>query len=270
MVPVFVISLARLHERRAAITSHLRALGVEFELIDGVDGQKIPHEQRVAMQPDGADFHPGVIGCYLSHMEAYRRILARDIPVALILEDDGRLVRSFARVLRREIESTDFDYCFLDFQNANEKGQIYYDSSDSIEIYPGFTAHATHDGPGSTHAYLITKDAAAKRLAHELPIAKPVDIYSTLPYRPRFRALVARRGAGVSQDSLNSYTSSRQHSGQLSFKALRRWSGYYAMREMLDPNLWTARRQVSELTRQGVLPAGVKWRPLPVGRRILY
>lgn len=268
VIPVYVISLARAPERRATIVAHLQALNVAYELVDAVDGQTIPPDQRKAMQAQDVDYHPGVLGCYLSHMEVYRRFLAADAPVALVLEDDARLNPAFAPALREGLKSLDFDYCLLDFQEFNEDGHVFYNRRDRIEIFPGFMACATHEGPGSTHAYLITREAAVRRLDHELPIARPVDIYSTLPYRPRFRALVPRRGAGVSEDSLRSFTSGRDHAGRLSFRKLRQVPGYYELKDAVNPRFWRLRREAARLARQGALPAGGQWRPLPTGRRI--
>lgn len=265
-VPVFVISLARAQERRDRICAHLRRLGVDFDLLDGVDGQRIPPDRRRAMQADGRDFHPGVIGCYLSHMDAYRRLLAGGSEVALILEDDARLDPRFVPALQQGLRSLDFDYCFLDYHERNPQGPVCYDRSDGVAIFPGFTAYTTHAGPTGTHAYLVTRRAAARRLDFELPIRVPLDIYTTLPYRPHFRALVSPFGAGVSEDSLHSLIS--DHVGRLRLRWLRRLPGYYGLRELLDPKRWRARRLVGEMRRSGALPAGGDWVPLPPGRRI--
>lgn len=267
-VPVFVVSLARAPDRRAEVTAHLDRLGVAHRLLDAVDGQLIPPERRREMQAEGVDYHPGVLGCYLSHMEIYRRMVAEDLPVALCFEDDARLNPAFAPALRQGLSSLDFDYCFLDYQSSNEDGPVYFDAADGLEVFPGFTAFRTHAGPATTHAYLITRAAAERRLAHEFPIRKPVDIYSTLPYRPRFRALVAPRGAGVSEASLRSFTSGRDHTGQLSFRALRRLPGFYALRDALSLEMLRRRLRAGALVRAGALPGGGRWRPLPPGRRV--
>jgi hypothetical protein len=138
-----------------------------------------------------------------------------------------------------------------------------------VEVFPGYTAHATHGGPATTHAYLITKQAATRRLEHEFPIRQPVDIYSVLPYRPLFRAIISPRAAGVSEESMRSFTSARDHSGQLSLRWLRRIPWYYDLRGALSRDLRALRRQVPDLVRNGRLPAGGDWRPLPIGRRIV-
>jgi hypothetical protein len=252
------------------MTAHLQQLGLPFEIIDGVDGSLIPPEQRRALQAPEVDYHPGVVGCYLSHMEAYRRLLAVEAPLALVLEDDARLSASFAPLLRVAPKSLDFDYCLLDCDGGNIEGPVFYNRADGAEIFPGYTAFATHGGPAALHAYLITRQAAARRLEHEFPIRQPVDVYSVLPYRPLFRAIISPRAAGVSEESMRSFTSARDHYGKLSLRWLRRLPGYYELRGALSRDLRSLRRQVPELVREGRLPSGGDWRPLPIGRRIFY
>lgn len=268
-LPVYVVSLARAAERRADITAHLDRLGVSYELLDAVDGRAIPEAERRALLAPGVAYPPGVLGCYLSHMELYRRFLATDAPAALALEDDARLNPAFVPALREGLLSHAFDYCFLDYANESEHGPVYYDAADGVPIHPGFTAYTTHVGPATTHAYLITRAAAERRLAHALPIHRPVDQYSPLPYRPHFRALVAPPGAGASEWSLTSeIVDSRDHRAGLSWRALRRFPGYYALRNALNIERYRLWLGVHALQRAGVLPAEGRWRPLPQGRRI--
>ncbi len=268
-IPVFVVSLARAWKRREAVVAHLRSLGVAFELMDAVDGQTIPPEQRRAMQPEGVDHPPGVLGCYLSHMNIYRRMVAEHLPVALCLEDDARLNPAFVPALRKGLHSLDFDYCFLDYASENEGRPIYYNRDDAVEVHPGFRAYACHDGPGTTHAYFITGTAAAQRLKNEFPIHDAVDIYRHLPYRPRFRAFVSPLGAGASEESMDSLIGERRHAGQLSLRRLRRVPGFYTIRNLLVLDRYRLRFGVHALVRAGLLPASGRWRPLPPGRPIL-
>jgi hypothetical protein len=45
-LPIYLLSLARAAERRASISAHLQALGLEYELVDGVDGRALPAEEH--------------------------------------------------------------------------------------------------------------------------------------------------------------------------------------------------------------------------------
>jgi glycosyl transferase family 25 len=102
---IFVISLMRSVERRASVTRQFAAAGLAFEFIDGVDGQALTPayiEQNVNQERYKYWHelrHPGAIGCALSHRAAYLRMVAEDIPVAAVLEDDIVLSPHFAQVL---------------------------------------------------------------------------------------------------------------------------------------------------------------------------
>jgi glycosyl transferase family 25 len=104
---IFVISLLRSAERRASVTRQFEAAGLAFEFIDGVDGQAltpayIEHNVNQERYQYWHELrHPGAIGCALSHRTAYLRMVAENIPVAAVLEDDIVLSPHFAEVLPR-------------------------------------------------------------------------------------------------------------------------------------------------------------------------
>lgn len=87
---VLVISLRRSVDRRRSVEEHLQQAGVEFEFFDAVDGRAIDHE---ASQAQGARWKltPGEVGCYLSHVDVWKRIVSEGLPSALVLEDDALL-----------------------------------------------------------------------------------------------------------------------------------------------------------------------------------
>ncbi len=268
-VPVYVISLARAVVRRRQITAHLNQFGLRFELVDAVDGARIPAEERRALQVPGRDLRPGHIGCYLSHIEVYRRIEAGPAPVALVLEDDALLDPRIVPLLRRGVPRLDCDYCLLDCHPANPQGHVYYDRDDGAPLGAGFTAFTVHGAPTGTHAYLVTREAAALRRHHAFPIGAVLDHYRGLPAPPRFRVLVSPAGAGVTSESLRSWTDDRALSGGAAMALLRSLPGYYAFRRWTSPKLWRLRAGIPAMTRRGLLPQKGRWRPLPPGRRVL-
>lgn len=268
-IPIYVISLARAVARRREITAHLNKLGLRFELVDAVDGARIPAEERRAMQVPGRDLLPGHLGCYLSHIEAHRRIEEGTAPLALILEDDARLDSRIVSLLRRGVRPLDCDYCLLDCHPANPKGHVYYDRSDGVTLGAGFTAFAVHAAPFGAHAYLVTREAATLRRRHAFPIHAVLDLYPGLPAPPRFHVLISPAGAGVSRESLRSLTEDRVLPGSAAMALLRALPGYYAFRRLTSPRLWRLRRQVPDMMRRGLLPKEGSWRPLPPGRRVL-
>lgn len=269
-IPVFVVSLARALERRAAICRHLEQLGVEYRLVDAVDGRALAPEYVASIVKPGITMHPGAVGCYLSHLHIYEAMRDGAIELACVLEDDAHLDPRIVRLLREGCDAGSFDYCFLDSDDHNELGPVYYDAGAGVRLNGDFTAHALSAGPQTTHAYLITRAAALKRLEHAYPLTHAIDRYTHLPYPIRFSSLVNPKGAWVSAHSLASFTSAKNESAEkLSLRFLRRWPWFYRLRDLVRMKDLRRNLHAKSLVRQGLLPKGPKWRALPSGREIL-
>lgn len=95
--PVYVINLDGSADRLASASAQLRAAGLTFERVPAFDGRGLsvaefpdyaPAQARAYM---GRPLRGGEIGCYLSHLDAARRIAAGSAPVGVVLEDDMAL-----------------------------------------------------------------------------------------------------------------------------------------------------------------------------------
>ena len=90
----YVINLARSPERRQSITAQLTAYGVDFEIVEAVDGRQLDLTDpavltSIAPSFLAADwFRPTHVACTMSHLNACRKILADGLEHALVLEDD--------------------------------------------------------------------------------------------------------------------------------------------------------------------------------------
>ncbi len=269
-IPVFVVSLARASERRKAICQHLQDLNVEYHLIDAVDGATLSHSKIKELVSVNTNIHLGAIGCYLSHIHIYETMKHDDIPIALILEDDARLNPDSIKILNEELHFSNWDYCFLDCDPHNDKGPIFYDIDSGQKIVSNFTAYSLSNGPQTTHAYMITLEAALKRLEHAFPIKKSIDLYDHLPYPIRFYAVVSPKAAWVSLHSLESFTSSNKIAIEdLSFIALRRWPLSYKLRDLILLKTFKKNRLINDLQKSGKLSIDKRWKALPFGREIL-
>jgi len=269
-IPVFVVSLARAAERRQAMCAHLDELGLTFRLIDAVDGRALdPAFTRAKVAP-GVTIHAGAVGRYLSHIQIYQAMVDEGIEAALVLEDDARLSPRAVPMLTGAFDSAGFDYCFLDSEDHNESGPVFYDRDDAVALAPGFHAHRLSAGPQTTHAYIIGLPAARRRLEHAFPIRQPIDLYDVLPYPIVFRAVVTPKTAWVSSDSLSSFTSDRQLAvGTLKLKLLRRSILFYRVKDFVQMKWWQRRRLAKAWAREGRLDASKTWLPLPSGRQVV-
>ncbi len=269
-IPVFVISLARAPERRAAVCAHLQSLGIEHEVVDAVDGRAMSADEMAKLVAPGRSMHPGAVGCYLSHVAVYERMRDRSLEVALVLEDDARAHPRIARLVSEGCASLDWDYCFLDSDDHNTRGPVFYDADSGQGLGVGFTAYTLSSGPQTTHAYMITRPAALRRLEHAYPLREPVDLYWELPYAIHFTAVVGPKGAWVSEHSLQSFTSAKSGSvDQLSLAALRRWPIFYRLRDLIRLKDLRRNWQVRRLKREGLLDRQRRWKALPSGREIV-
>lgn len=269
-LPIYVISLARAPERRRSVCAHLDGLGLQYTLIDAVDGRTLPESVSRAQVADGCQLAPAEIGCMLSHLIAWRSIAEGPAPAGVILEDDARLDRRFVPVLRRGLASYDFDYLFLDVAGHNRRGLVAYDPRSTVKVGGPFKAYLLSAGGEGTHALMVTREAAALRAKHALPMRAPADVYDVLPYPIRFRALVGARAAYLGLSSLHSYVSNRDAApGAVKLKWLRRFSWFYDVRELVSPTSARRRVEVRRMARAGVLPPGQTWRALPPGRNLI-
>ncbi len=92
---ILVINLEKNKERMAFMDRQLKAFGLDYERIPAVYGATLTKDERkkcfarfhsfLAM---GHSLKPGEIGCSLSHISCYKRILAEGWDGAFVLEDD--------------------------------------------------------------------------------------------------------------------------------------------------------------------------------------
>lgn len=95
---IFVINLLEDTVRRASIEKQLRELGMSYEIFPGLSGKSLSPAEKAQhyygkwfMRNVGRPAMPGELGCALSHIAIYRIIIERNLPYALILEDDAWL-----------------------------------------------------------------------------------------------------------------------------------------------------------------------------------
>lgn len=104
---VYAINLERAVERRKHIIRQLEKRRLDYELIDAVDGEKLTDEELKRLcDMEEAKKRPhkltvGALGCALSHLKAYEKMLADGEEIALILEDDAVLPKGIDKILEQ-------------------------------------------------------------------------------------------------------------------------------------------------------------------------
>lgn len=98
---IFVINLPKDTERKASIEGQLNALGLEAEFIEAIYGKVLKKEEVEKLCPRFNDMGMsiGELGCSLSHLAVYEKIVSENIEAALILEDDATLKSDLIEVI---------------------------------------------------------------------------------------------------------------------------------------------------------------------------
>ena len=176
--PIFVISLARAAHRREAMRERLNALGLQYEIIDAIDGKtanpatyQTRLRQDIARRTLGRELWLGEIGCYLSHYNLWQKIAAEKIPQAIVLEDDAGFAEGFAEVIADVLTLN----CSWDIINLTAGRPELVD----VAFYKLAGRDYIFGRPRRklmcTHAYLISLSGAQKLLDICRTISEPID-----------------------------------------------------------------------------------------------
>jgi glycosyl transferase family 25 len=93
----YIINLPQARLRRASMDEQLEHVGLSHEFVDGVDGRALSTTKRAALVDEATVARvpqwltPELIGCALSHLRVYERVIASGDEIGLVLEDDVRL-----------------------------------------------------------------------------------------------------------------------------------------------------------------------------------
>lgn len=152
-------------------------MNLSYEIIDAVDGRKglpVQYENMVdtsAMLRDfGRPMSNPEIGCALSHISVYKKMIQRDLPGALILEDDT-VWSTAATKLLRELKPGELDFLQLDYGWAD----IWRFSPPKPSGKAGVKFKRLAKNSGLANSYIISNFAAKYLLENSLPVTSPAD-----------------------------------------------------------------------------------------------
>lgn len=174
-MPIYCISLARAQRRRAVIASQAERLGLKrLVLVDAVDASTLSydrlkadglydHEESLRWHAKGLTINE--IACSLSHVECYRRIVADDAPMALVIEDDALFRAGRLRKLQLDAIPEWADIAFL---NA-----FYKRTPPNGALGGGWYSDESYEG--SAAAYLLPKRTAETLVQAAVPVVHAAD-----------------------------------------------------------------------------------------------
>lgn len=176
--PSYVINLADNITRMDNVRAQLDAQGIAFERVEAVWGADLSPEAVARVYDAEAnkrrakqDLVPGELGCYLSHIAAWRRIAEGTAPGGIVLEDDFQAAPDFADVLRAlcATASPEWDiaklFCIDPAPDLISRAPLV----GRYQLCQPFRV------PSTTLGYAITRASAAALLARSVPFFRPID-----------------------------------------------------------------------------------------------
>lgn len=174
--PIFVISLHDAKERRNKIAVDLQALDLPFEIVDAIDGRvSLPCKQEKLIDRPRTlaglrrSMTNAEYACALSHLGIWQRILDRELPGAVILEDDAIVDQPFAKFLTAR-GYDEAPMVLLD----HEKARVW-NWARPAHIRQGIQLWRIVGNADRTTGYTLSSRGAAYLVAHSLPLQRPAD-----------------------------------------------------------------------------------------------
>ena len=177
---IYIINLKSRPEKKEFMKKQMdkhKLNAIFFEAVDGneLDLNELIDENIISQIDDVRIKRPlrrGEIGCSMSHMLVWLRLLKSDKQYALVFEDDAILCNDFKEMLRGVIDeanTVEWDVLYL-----NENCYYHFkEKCDGKHVSRRIIA-PTNVGYG-LYGYVIKKDAVHKYIKGMLPITIPVD-----------------------------------------------------------------------------------------------
>lgn len=201
MIPVFVISLGDSKDRRETISKYLKVLDIPFEFVDAIDGRdevSPEHEYLIDRKESrslGRRMSNVEFACALSHLKTYQKIIKKEIPHALILEDDAIPTFELLPYLKgsyyEDAGITALGYRPGVYIRKNRSKILFGHFKSFIPRAPKPTYFRTEGAYG----YVISKKAAELILKHAFPVTNVSDwphCVSELHDKKEFRIVYPR------------------------------------------------------------------------------
>lgn len=174
-IPIHVINLPHRTDRKAKIIEELaRVKLTNYTFTEAIHGSTLDVE---AMEKAGEisfkcrKLKRGEYGCYLSHLDVYKKIITSNEEMHLILEDDVFFVPSFkvkANTLLSKVAKIEWDILYLGVNNWNETHH------QGTFVQEGIYCPA--NPIWGTHAYVIKKSTLERIIDLLMPIILPIDV----------------------------------------------------------------------------------------------
>ena len=167
---VFIINLKESSERRLKMQAQLDKTELKYEFINGVNGKDLSDAElkEIVYDYPNCMLTKGEIGCALSHLSIYKKMVNENIEQALVLEDDAVLTHNIEDIIStiQKIDKlTKPNVYLLSYVDSYIKNKKLDDNI--FKVYQAILAHA----------YIINKKAAKRFISFQTPIKYEADMW---------------------------------------------------------------------------------------------
>lgn len=176
MFVTFIVNLKDNIDRRNRMKNQLNNSNFNYQFIEAVKGSDLTDEQIKSKVQDYPNclLTKGEIGCALSHINIYQKMVDESIEYALVLEDDAivpkNLEKTINGIIRQDIKHNRNVYLLSEVISYIENKKLH------SNIYSAY--HAC-----GAHGYLINFKAAKKLLSALNPIRYEADMWWIFRFR---------------------------------------------------------------------------------------
>lgn len=178
-LPVYIINLEKDIQKKKYMVNLCDKYGLKYSFINAVDGSRLDDKEinqivdhKLSLKKLKRKLVKAEIGCLLSHLSIYKKMISDNIEVSLILEDD-----------------VNFDHSLIDFFQCYEKLPLKYDL-----LLLGHHKALSRDKPGSSNFW------SKKIKIDKFEISRPTEVcYGTYGY------LITYEGAIKLKDRINKF-----------------------------------------------------------------
>ncbi|WP_010364139.1 glycosyltransferase family 25 protein [Pseudoalteromonas citrea] len=174
-LPIFVINMKSSAERWQKTHSRLQNLGLECVRFDATVGKSLSeaeistwYDVDANLRKHHRNMTPGEIGCYISHMRVWQHMDDKNIPAAIILEDDLIIEDHLSETIDQLSMLTNWDMIKLSDNRANP-------FIDSFTLTKQLVLGNYLKVPNGTQGYAVSLPGAQKLLQRK-PFFRPVDV----------------------------------------------------------------------------------------------
>lgn len=173
---IFIINLEKDKDRLYKSIIELNKYKLNnYEFTNAINGNKLNNEEYKSYTSNIGYYitSPSMVGCGMSHIKIWEKIVKNNIKYSLILEDDFKFKNNFLNDFNEMIKHTpnNFDFLFLNSNIFSNKYLKFYDINDYF-YKPLISVE--------TVAYIMTLEGAKKILKYINKVSYHIDFQITL------------------------------------------------------------------------------------------